>query len=98
MHVDGFSFDLATTLGRTGKGEYDRNAPIFQIINQDPFLSRTKLVAEPWDTGLGGYQVGNFPAPWREWNDKYRDAVRSFWRGDDNLAGELGYRLAGSAD
>jgi isoamylase len=98
MHVDGFRFDLAATLGRVRSGEYDRDAPVFQIINQDPVLARVKLIAEPWDMGLGGYQVGNFPAPWREWNGKYRDAVRRYWKGDDNLAGEVGYRLSGSAD
>ncbi len=98
MHVDGFRFDLAATLGRVGKGEFDPFATIFQIINQDPVLSRLKLIAEPWDVGIGGYQLGSFPAPWRELNGKYRDAVRRFWRGDENLAGELGYRLTGSAD
>ncbi|WP_375756011.1 glycogen debranching protein GlgX [Corallococcus exercitus] len=98
MHVDGFRFDLATVLGRMGKGGYDPNAPIFQIINQDPVLSRVKLIAEPWDVGLGGYQVGGFPAPWHEWNGKYRDALRKYWKGDENQAAEVGYRLTGSAD
>jgi glycogen operon protein len=98
MHVDGFRFDLATTLGRTGQGEFDRQAALFQIISQDPILSRTKLIAEPWDVGLGGYQVGNFPPPWREWNGPYRDAMRRYWKGDHNLASELGYRISGSAD
>ncbi len=98
MHVDGFRFDLATTIGRVGAGEFDRRAPIFQIINQDPVLSRVKLIAEPWDVGLGGYQVGNFPHPFREWNGKFRDAIRRYWKGDDNLASEIGYRLSGSAD
>jgi glycogen operon protein len=98
MHVDGFRFDLATTLGRTGKGDFDRNAPIFQIINLDPVVSRVKLIAEPWDVGMGGYQAGNFPAPWREWNGLYRDTMRRYWRGDHNLACDIGYRLAGSAD
>jgi isoamylase len=98
MHVDGFRFDLATTLGRVGSGEFDRHAPIFQIINQDPVLSRVKLIAEPWDTGLGGYQVGNFPDPFREWNGRFRDAVRRYWKGDENLASELGYRLSASPD
>jgi isoamylase len=98
MHVDGFRFDLATVLGRQDRGEFRFDAPIFQIINQDPTLQRIKLIAEPWDTGSGGYQVGNFPAPWREWNGKYRDALRRFWKGDDNLAAEVGHRLAGSAD
>jgi glycogen operon protein len=98
MHVDGFRFDLATTLGRVGGGHYDRQAPIFQIMQQDPVLSRVKLIAEPWDCGLGGYQVGNFPAPFREWNGKFRDAIRRYWKGDENLASEVGYRLGGSAD
>ena len=98
MHVDGFRFDLATTLGRTGQGEFDRHSALFQIIGQDPVLSRTKLIAEPWDLGLGGYQVGNFPPPWREWNGPYRDALRRYWKGDHNQASELGYRLSGSAD
>lgn len=98
MHVDGFRFDLATVLGRTGEGGFDRNASFFRIVQQDPLLSSVKLIAEPWDCGLGGYQPGNFPAPWREWNGKYRDAIRRYWKGDENLAGEVGYRLAGSAD
>jgi isoamylase len=98
MHVDGFRFDLASVLGRMGKGGFYRHAPFFQIIGQDPLLSRVKLIAEPWDVGLGGYQVGHFPSPWREWNGKYRDAIRRSWKGDENLAGEVGYRLAGSAD
>jgi isoamylase len=98
MHVDGFRLDLATTLGRLGHGEFSRSAPIFQIIDQDPVLSRVKLIAEPWDVGLGGYQVGNFPQPFREWNGLYRDAIRRYWKGDQNLASEVGYRLTGSAD
>jgi isoamylase len=98
MHVDGFRFDLATTLGRVGKGEFSPQAPIFQIISQDPVLSRVKLIAEPWDVGLGGYQAGNFPAPFSEWNGKFRDAIRRYWKGDENLASEVGYRLSGSAD
>ena len=98
MHVDGFRFDLASTLGRVRRGEFSRQAPIFQIIGQDPVLSRVKLIAEPWDLGLGGYQVGNFPAPFREWNGKFRDALRRYWKGDENLASEIGYRLTGSAD
>ena len=98
MHVDGFRFDLASTVGRVGQGEFSRTAPIFQIINQDPVLSRVKMIAEPWDVGLGGYQVGNFPEPFREWNGKFRDGIRRYWKGDQNLASEVGYRLAGSAD
>ncbi|WP_141324662.1 glycogen debranching protein GlgX [Myxococcus sp. AB025B] len=98
MHVDGFRFDLATVLGRTGEGGFDPRAALFQILHQDPVLSRVKLIAEPWDVGLGGYQVGGFPAPWREWNGKYRDALRRYWKGDENLAGEVGYRLTGNSD
>ncbi|HET9451890.1 MAG TPA: glycogen debranching protein GlgX [Aggregicoccus sp.] len=98
MHVDGFRFDLASTLGRTGEGAFDRHAAFFQIIAQDPVLSRVKLIAEPWDVGLGGYQVGSFPAPWREWNGKYRDALRKYWKGDENQAAEVGYRLTGNSD
>ena len=98
MHVDGFRFDLASTLGRVGRGEFSRTAPLFQIISQDPVLSRTKLIAEPWDLGMGGYQVGNFPQPFREWNGKFRDAIRRYWKGDQSLASEIGYRLTASAD
>jgi len=98
MHVDGFRFDLATVLGRVGGGDFQRESPFFQIIAQDPVLSRAKLIAEPWDIGPGGYRVGGFPSPLREWNAKYRDAIRRFWRGDENLAGEVGYRLSGSSD
>ncbi len=98
MHVDGFRFDLAATLGRVGLGEFSPTAPLFQILAQDPILSRAKLIAEPWDTGLGGYQVGNFPEPFHELNGRYRDAARRYWKGDDNLASELGYRLTGSSD
>ncbi len=98
MRVDGFRFDLAPVLGRVGKGEFDPQAAFFQILQQDPVLSRVKLISEPWDTGMGGYQVGGFPAPFREWNGKYRDAMRKFWKGDENQAGEVGYRLTGSAD
>ena len=98
MRVDGFRFDLATTLGRVDEGSFDPQATLFQIINQDPVLSQLKLIAEPWDCGLGGYQVGAFPAPWHEWNGKYRDSMRRFWRGEENQAGEVGYRFTGSAD
>jgi len=87
MHVDGFRFDLATVLGRAGDGSFSRDATLFQIIAQDPVLSRAKLIAEPWDCGAQGYQVGDFPAPLREWNGKYRDAIRRVWRGDANSAG-----------
>ncbi len=98
MHVDGFRFDLATTLGRRGNGEFDPSGPFFQAIHQDPVLSRVKLIAEPWDVGLGGYRVGQFPLQWAEWNDKYRESIRRFWRGDERQAGEIGYRLTGSSD
>jgi glycogen operon protein len=98
MHVDGFRFDLASTLGRVDGGTFDPQAPIFQIIAQDPVLSCVKLIAEPWDLGLGGYHPGNFPTPFREWNGKFRDAIRRYWKGDENLASELGYRLSGSPD
>ncbi len=97
MHVDGFRFDLATALARENEG-YSRDAAFFKAIRQDPVLSRVKLVAEPWDVGMGGYQVGNFPPGWSEWNGKYRDTVRSFWRGDMGTLPDLASRLAGSAD
>jgi glycogen operon protein len=97
MHVDGFRFDLAPALGRDGTGVNKFHA-FFKIIRQDPVLSQVKLIAEPWDVGDGGYQVGNFPAPWSEWNGKYRDTVRSFWKGDEGRIGEMGYRLTGSPD
>jgi glycogen operon protein len=95
MHVDGFRFDLATTLGRTAH-DFDRESAFFAAVQQDPVLRRVKLIAEPWDIGEGGYQVGGFPAPWSEWNGKYRDTVRSFWRGEP--ARELPLRVAGSPD
>ena len=97
MGVDGFRFDLASTLAREGNG-VDRWASFFDIIHQDPVLSETKLVAEPWDIGDGGYQVGNFPVLWTEWNGRYRDAVRLFWCGDATRIPEMGYRLTGSSD
>jgi isoamylase len=97
MHVDGFRFDLAATLARE-LHEVDRLSAFFDIIHQDPVLSGVKLIAEPWDLGPGGYQVGNFPVLWAEWNGKYRDAVRSYWRGDRHAMAELGYRLTGSSD
>ncbi|MGH7983312.1 MAG: glycogen debranching protein GlgX, partial [Candidatus Udaeobacter sp.] len=97
MHVDGFRFDLASALGRDGTGVNTFHA-FFKVIQQDPVLSQVKLIAEPWDVGDGGYQVGNFPAPWSEWNGKYRDTVRSFWKGDEGRIGEMGYRLTGSPD
>jgi glycogen operon protein len=97
MHVDGFRFDLAPALARDGTGVNKFHA-FFTVIRQDPILSQLKLIAEPWDVGDGGYQVGNFPAPWSEWNGKYRDTVRSFWKGDEGRIGEMGYRLTGSPD
>jgi len=97
MHVDGFRFDLAPVLARE-LFEVNRLAAFFDIIHQDPVLSQTKLIAEPWDIGPGGYQVGNFPVKWAEWNGKYRDTVRHFWRGDRGIVPELASRLAGSSD
>jgi isoamylase len=98
MHVDGFRFDLATTLARNTQGGFDRNAAFLAAVRQDPVISQVKLIAEPWDLGDGGYQLGNFPPGWAEWNDKYRDAARSFWRGDDGTIGELASRISGSKD
>ena len=97
MHVDGFRFDLASTLARE-LHDVDRLGAFFDIIHQDPVISQVKLIAEPWDLGEGGYQVGNFPVLWAEWNGEYRDAVRRFWRGDDGQIWALGYRLTGSSD
>jgi isoamylase len=97
MHVDGFRFDLASALARE-MHEVHRLSSFFDVIHQDPVLSRVKLIAEPWDVGEGGYQVGNFPVLWAEWNDRYRDTVRKFWRGDPGQMGELAYRLTGSSD
>src|SRR4051812_2381912 len=97
MHVDGFRFDLASTLVRDRNG-VSKIHPFFEAVQQDPILSRTKLIAEPWDVGDGGYQVGNFPVLWSEWNGKYRDAVRSYWKGDEGRIGEMAYRLTGSPD
>jgi glycogen operon protein len=97
MHVDGFRFDLAAALARE-LHEVDRLSAFFDVINQDPVVSQVKLIAEPWDVGEGGYQVGNFPPGWAEWNGKYRDAVRKYWKGDEGVLSELGYRLAGSSD
>jgi isoamylase len=97
MHVDGFRFDLAATLARE-LHDVDRLSAFFDIIHQDPVISRVKLIAEPWDLGEGGYQVGNFPVLWTEWNGKYRDAMRKFWRGDDGQVAEIAYRLTGSSD
>jgi isoamylase len=97
MHVDGFRFDLAAALARELHA-VDRLSAFFDIIHQDPVLSQVKLIAEPWDLGEGGYQVGNFPVGWTEWNGKYRDAVRAYWKGDGGVIGELANRLTGSSD
>jgi len=97
MHVDGFRFDLASALARE-LHDVNSLAAFFDIIHQDPVLSNVKLIAEPWDVGEGGYQVGNFPLLWSEWNGKYRDTVRDFWRGEDNTLNEFAYRFTGSSD
>ncbi|MET9734352.1 glycogen debranching protein GlgX [Streptomyces sp. NPDC006458] len=97
MHVDGFRFDLAATLARQFH-EVDRLSAFFDLIQQDPVISRVKLIAEPWDVGEGGYQVGNFPPLWSEWNGRYRDTVRDFWRTGENTLGEFASRLTGSSD
>ena len=97
MHVDGFRFDLASALAR-GLYDVDKLGGFFDVIHQDPVISQMKLIAEPWDLGSGGYQVGNFPVLWTEWNGRYRDAVRQFWRGDGGKVSELATRLGGSAD
>ncbi|HEX5614129.1 MAG TPA: glycogen debranching protein GlgX [Acidimicrobiia bacterium] len=97
MHVDGFRFDLAATLARE-LHDVDRLSAFFDLIQQDPIVSRVKLIAEPWDIGEGGYQVGNFPALWSEWNGKYRDGVRDYWRGAEHTIGEFASRLTGSSD
>ncbi|RAU82524.1 glycogen debranching protein GlgX [Pontibacter arcticus] len=97
MHVDGFRFDLASTLARELHG-VDKLGSFFDIINQDPVISQVKLIAEPWDIGEGGYQVGNFPAGWTEWNGKYRDCIRDYWRGADSMLAEFAERFTGSSD
>jgi glycogen operon protein len=97
MHVDGFRFDLATVLGR-GRQGFDRHAAFFASVAQDPVLQRVKLIAEPWDLGPGGYQLGQFPAGWVEWNDRYRDTMRAFWLGADCTRGEFARRLCASSD
>ncbi len=97
MHVDGFRFDLASALARE-LHEVDKLGAFFDIIHQDPVLSQVKLIAEPWDLGEGGYQVGNFPVGWTEWNGKYRDTIRHFWKGDDGRLSELATRISGSSD
>jgi glycogen operon protein len=97
MHVDGFRFDLASALAR-GLFEVGKLSTFLDTIHQDPVISQVKLIAEPWDVGPGGYQVGNFPVLWSEWNGKYRDHIRSFWKGDEVGVAELAYRLSGSSD
>ncbi|MFO1153701.1 MAG: glycogen debranching protein GlgX [Rhodospirillales bacterium] len=97
MHVDGFRFDLTSTLGREPHG-FDPHAGFFDAVLQDPVLSRVKMIAEPWDVGIGGYQLGNYPPGWAEWNDRFRDTARRFWRGDGGVIGELAGRISGSAD
>jgi glycogen operon protein len=97
MHVDGFRFDLAATLAREFY-DVDRLSSFFEMVQQDPVISQVKLIAEPWDVGPGGYQVGNFPPQWTEWNGKYRDTVRDFWRGEPATIGEFAARITGSAD
>ncbi len=97
MHVDGFRFDLASTLARDEEG-VQKLGSFFNVIHQDPILQNVKLIAEPWDVGAGGYQVGNFPVLWAEWNGKYRDTVRRFWKGDSGLLSDFAYRVTGSSD
>src|SRR5690606_7046937 len=97
MHVDGFRFDLAVALAHEHY-QIGRCGAFFDTIQQDPVLSRVKLIAEPWDLGEGGYQLGNFPVGWAEWNDRYRDAMRAFWKGDSGQIGEFARRLTGSSD
>jgi len=97
MHVDGFRFDLASALARD-LYDVDKLSTFFELVQQDPIVSQVKLIAEPWDVGPGGYQVGNFPSQWSEWNGKYRDTVRDFWRGEPSTLGEFASRIAGSAD
>ena len=97
MHVDGFRFDLASALARE-LFDVDRLGSFFDTIGQDPVISQVKLIAEPWDIGSGGYQVGNFPPGWNEWNDKYRDTMRAYWKGDGGLIGDFARRFTGSSD
>src|SRR5688500_558537 len=96
MHVDGFRFDLAPALARELR-QVSKLSSFFDVIHQDPVISQVKLIAEPWDVGEGGYHVGNFPVLWAEWNGRYRDTVRSYWKGDPGKMGDLAYRLCGSA-
>jgi isoamylase len=98
MHVDGFRFDLATVLGREGEGGFNEHAALFKALRSEPALTYVKLIAEPWDVGWGGYQLGRFPPGWSEWNDRYRDTTRAFWRGEPGKIGEFAERFAGSSD
>ncbi len=98
MHVDGFRFDLAVILGRNTVGAFDLRSAFFAVLQQDPVLSGVKLLAEPWDLGEDGYRLGGFPPPWAEWNGRFRDSVRRFWRGDAQVVPDVGYRLTGSSD
>jgi glycogen operon protein len=98
MHVDGFRFDLAPAIARNGAGGFDHRSPFLTAVAQDPVLKKVKLIAEPWDVGPGGYQVGGFPGGWSEWNGRYRDTVRDFWRGADGAVADFAARLCGSAD
>ena len=97
MHVDGFRFDLAPTLARDPY-EFDGFSRFLALVQQDPTLSRVKMIAEPWDVGPGGYRLGAFPPGWAEWNGRYRDCVRRFWRGDEGQVPEMASRLSGSSD
>ncbi|MBF0142353.1 MAG: glycogen debranching protein GlgX [Magnetococcales bacterium] len=98
MHVDGFRFDLASALARNNAGVFDNRSGFLEVVRQDPVLSQVKLIAEPWDLGMGGYQLGGFPGGWTEWNDRFRNTVRRFWRGDAGMIADLAYRLTGSSD
>jgi glycogen operon protein len=98
MHVDGFRFDLAPALARGDNNEYDIRSPFLSAIAQDPILRETKLIAEPWDAAMGGYQVGNCPTGWSDWNGRYRDTARDFWRSQPGVVGDLATRIAGSSD
>jgi glycogen operon protein len=98
MHVDGFRFDLAPAVARNGAGQFDHRSPFLSAVAQDPVLRCVKLIAEPWDVGPGGYQVGGFPSGWSEWNGRYRDTVRDYWRGTDGAVPDFAARLCGSAD
>ena len=97
FRIDGFRFDLATVLGRDRSG-FNSNSPFFAALRADPVLAYVKLIAEPWDVGLGGYQLGNFPPGWSEWNDRYRDTMRAFWHGGRRMLGGFAERFAGSSD